>query len=549
MKGAIFLGAGKTTFIKALSDSSDKAFVVLENEYGGINVDSDILGNSNEIKVWEMTEISTQMHFNNLRLREEKMRKTKIVCTMGPKEKDPNILNELVREMDVARFNFSHGTHESHLEMLGLVRAAANEAGRPIAMLLDTKGPEIRTGQLENHQPVNLTKGEMLIISPQTSSDEVGNSNHIYITYDGLDDDLSVGDTILIDDGIIEVKVDEIKGEDLYCTIVSDGVLGEKKGVNLPGVNIGISDITDKDYEDIAFGLANDFDYIAASFVRNAETVRKIRALIEEAGAKTKIIAKIESEEGLECLEEIVDAADGIMVARGDLGVEIEARRIPQIQREIIKMCNDKGKLVVTATQMLDSMIRNPRPTRAEVTDVANAVYEGSDAVMLSGETASGDYPVEALKMMASITEYTEQFIDQDLLNIRRHEDTAASISSTTCMAAVAAAKELEAKAIVAPTITGSTALKVSKCRPVSDVYAFSPDPMTVRQMMLYWGVKPIQAERAHSTDELMEDCLEILNEHKLGQKNDVFVFIAGVVSGRHSYQRSETNTMRIIHL
>lgn len=477
------------------------------------------------------------------------MRKTKIVCTMGPKENDPGILAELVKEMDVARFNFSHGTHESHLEMLTKVREAAEAAGRPIAMLLDTKGPEIRTGLLQNHEPVTLARGAELIISPITSAEEVGSAEHIYVTYDGLDDDLSPNDHIMIDDGIIEVRVKEIKGEDVYCEVVTGGVLGEKKGVNLPGVNVGLSDITERDYEDIAFGLANDFDYIAASFVRNAETVQKIRTLIDEAGGRTKIIAKIESEEGLECLDEIIDAADGIMVARGDLGVEIEARRIPQIQREIITKCNEKGKLVITATQMLDSMIRNPRPTRAEVTDVANAVYEGSDAVMLSGETASGDYPVEALKMMASITEYTEQFVEPDEINMSVHDDKGVSISTTTCMAAVAAAEELEAKAIVAPTITGSTALKVSKFRPVSDIYAFSPDPMTVRQMMLFWGVKPVLAERAHSTDELMEDCLDILNENNLAEKDDVFVFIAGVVSGRHSYQRSETNTMRIIHI
>lgn len=477
------------------------------------------------------------------------MRKTKIVCTMGPKENDPGILAELVKEMDVARFNFSHGTHDSHLEMLTKVREAAEAAGRPIAMLLDTKGPEIRTGLLLNHEPVTLARGAELIISPITSAEEVGSVEHIYVTYDGLDDDLSPNDHIMIDDGIIEVRVKEIKGEDVYCEVVTGGVLGEKKGVNLPGVNVGLSDITERDYEDIAFGLANDFDYIAASFVRNAETVQKIRTLIDEAGGRTKIIAKIESEEGLECLDEIIDAADGIMVARGDLGVEIEARRIPQIQREIITKCNEKGKLVITATQMLDSMIRNPRPTRAEVTDVANAVYEGSDAVMLSGETASGDYPVEALKMMASITEYTEQFVEPDEINMSVHDDKGVSISTTTCMAAVAAAEELEAKAIVAPTITGSTALKVSKFRPVSDIYAFSPDPMTVRQMMLFWGVKPVLAERAHSTDELMEDCLDILNENNLAEKDDVFVFIAGVVSGRHSYQRSETNTMRIIHI
>lgn len=477
------------------------------------------------------------------------MRKTKIVCTMGPKENDDAILKELVKEMDVARFNFSHGTHESHLEMLQRVRAAADEAGRPIAMLLDTKGPEIRTGLLKGHEAVTLVKDSEVLISPQITGEEEGDAGHIYVTYKDIAADLSEGNIVLIDDGVMELRVNEIVGNELKCTVVAGGMLSERKGVNLPGVSVGLPDLTEKDYEDIAFGLENDYDFIAASFIRSAEAVNKIRSLIEEAGKRTKIIAKIESGEGIDNLKEIIDAADGIMVARGDLGVEIEAQKIPQLQREIISMCNKKGKTVITATQMLDSMMRNPRPTRAEVTDVANAVYEGSDAVMLSGETASGDYPVEALNMMVSIVEYTENFVPNRYLDLRGRYADIKSISNTTCIAAVAASEELRAKAILAPTTSGVTALEVSKCRPTSDIYAFSPDPVSVRQMMLLWGVRPSLAERAHSTDELLEDCIDIIDNAGLAEEGDIFVFIAGVVTGRHGHQRSETNTMRIIQL
>ena len=474
------------------------------------------------------------------------MRKTKIVCTMGPKESDDAILQELVKEMDVARFNFSHGTHESHLEMLKRVRKAAKAAGRPIAMLLDTKGPEIRTGLLEGHKHVRLEKESSVLLTPMNGKTELeGNAGHIFVTYDKLADDVSEGGTILVDDGTIELKVDEIRGTEVLCTIVTGGMLGEKKGVNLPGISVGLPDLTEKDVEDINFGLENRYDYIAASFVRNAGTIVKIREMIRAAGSKTKIIAKIESREGIDNLEEIIEAADGVMVARGDLGVEVEAQKIPQLQREMIDMCNAKGKIVITATQMLDSMIRNPRPTRAEVNDVANAVYEGSDAVMLSGETASGEYPVEALKMMASITEYTEQFTEY----LTQIYGKYASISETTCTAAVTAAEKLGAKAIIAPTSSGSTALSVSKCRPKSDIYAFSPDAVTVRQMMLLWGVRPYLAERADSTDELMEDCLEVIKDRGIAAEGDILVFVAGLVSGRRSYQRSETNSMRIIRL
>ncbi|MBR0469401.1 MAG: pyruvate kinase [Mogibacterium sp.] len=474
------------------------------------------------------------------------MRKTKIVCTMGPREQDDAVLAELVKEMDVARFNFSHGTHESHLEMLTRVRAAAEKEGRPIAMLLDTKGPEIRTGLLAGHKSVKLKKGKTVTISYSKDASAEGDADRVFVTYPDMAKDLSVGNTVLIDDGAIELKVEAVKGKDLICQVITGGTLSERKGVNLPGINVGLPDLTEKDYEDITFGLENGFDYIAASFVRNAATIGKIRKLAEEHGSGIKIIAKIESKEGIDNLEEIIDAADGVMVARGDLGVEVQAQMIPQLQREMISRCNEMGKIVITATQMLDSMMRSPRPTRAEVTDVANAVYEGSDAVMLSGETASGEYPVEALKMMVSITEYTEQFAERELgINIAGKT----TVSSTTCMAAVASARKLKARAILAPTTSGSTVLQVSKCRPTSDIFAFSPDPMVVRQMMLFWGVKPMLSERAHSTDELMDDCLEILKEKGLSAEGDILVFIAGVVSGRHSYQRSQTNTMKIIEI
>ena len=474
------------------------------------------------------------------------MRKTKIVCTMGPRESDDSVLNELVKEMDVARFNFSHGTHESQLEMLKRVRRAAKAAGRPIAMLLDTKGPEIRTGLLKEHRPVMLEKGSRVRLSPMhEKTDAEGDAALVYTTYEGLADDISAGCTVLIDDGTIELKVDEISGRDVLCTVVTGGMLDERKGINLPGVSVGLPDLTDKDIEDIAFGLENGFDFIAASFVRNAATINRIRKMIEEAGSKAKIIAKIESREGIENLGEIIEASDGIMVARGDLGVEVEPKMIPQLQREMIDKANAGGKIVITATQMLDSMIRNPRPTRAEVNDVANAVYEGSDAVMLSGETASGEYPVEALEMMASIAEYTEQFTEY----LPQIYSQSASISGTTCMAAVTAAEKLGAKAIIAPTSSGSTAMSVSKCHPGAEIHAFSPDPATVRQMMLLWGVRPHLADRADSTDELIEDCLEMIRDAGVATEGDILVFVAGLVSGRRSYQRSETNSMRIIHL
>lgn len=474
------------------------------------------------------------------------MRKTKIVCTLGPNENDYELMKKLAEKMDVARFNFSHGSHQEHLGRLALLKQARKDTGREIAALLDTKGPEIRTGELEDHKKVMLETGKEIVL---TIDECIGNASRVYINYDGLNEDVREGSTILIDDGLIGLKVERVEGADIHCLITNGGELGEKKGVNVPNVSIRLPGLTEKDVEDIKFGIEEGFDFVAASFVRNAETIEQIRQLITEAGSSMKIIAKIESQEGLDNLDAIIAAADGIMVARGDLGVEIDAKRLPQLQKEMIHKCNYAGKLVITATQMLDSMIRNPRPTRAEVTDVANAVYIGTDAVMLSGETAAGKYPIEALDMMASIVEYTEQFLDYTQYKKRNvDESTYANISNAVCAASVTTASELDAKALIVPTLSGSTAKLISKYRPKTHIYAMSPSQGTVRQMMLLWGVTPIWARRADTTDELFESSMEELRERNIVEKGDLCVITAGVLSRMNRNQPvTATNIMRVM--
>lgn len=474
------------------------------------------------------------------------MRKTKIVCTLGPNENDYKLMKKLAEKMDVARFNFSHGSHQEHLGRLALLKQARKDTGREIAALLDTKGPEIRTGELEDHKKVMLEAGNEIVL---TIDECIGNASRVYINYNGLNEDVQEGSTILIDDGLIGLKVQRVEGADIHCLITNGGELGEKKGVNVPNVSIRLPGLTEKDIEDIKFGIEEGFDFVAASFVRNAEAIEQIRALIDEAGSSMKIIAKIESQEGLDNLDAIITAADGIMVARGDLGVEIDAKRLPQLQKEMIHKCNFAGKLVITATQMLDSMIRNPRPTRAEVTDVANAVYNGTDAVMLSGETAAGKYPVEALDMMASVVEYTEQFLDYTQYKMRNvDESTYANISNAVCAASVTTASELDAKALIVPTLSGSTAKLISKYRPKTHIYAMSPSQATVRQMMLLWGVTPIWARRADTTDELFESSMEELRERSIVEKGDLCVITAGVLSRMTRNQPvTATNIMRVM--
>ena len=474
------------------------------------------------------------------------MRRTKIVCTMGPNENDYELLLKLAKTMDVARFNFSHGNHEEHLSRLEMLRKARKEVGRPIAALLDTKGPEIRTGVLEGGNKITLQEGDEITL---TTEEVVGTKQKIYINYEHLHEDVKPGNVILIDDGLIGLEVLSVNGQEIHCKVTNGGELGERKGVNVPNVPIQLPSITEKDIEDIRFGISEEFDFIAASFVRSADAIRQIRALLDEAGAQMESIAKIESQEGWDNLDSIIDEADGIMVARGDLGVEVEARRLPHLQKEIIEKCNFHGKLVITATQMLDSMIRNPRPTRAEVTDVANAVENGTDAVMLSGETANGKYPVEAAETMASIVEYSEQFLDYKQFKTRLVERTVyESIGNAVCAASVTTAHELHAKAIVAPTLTGITASMIAKYRPRTNIFALSPSQVTTRQMMLYWGVTPVWARRAETTDELFESSLEELKSMGYVDSGDLCIITAGVLNRLLKQQvANSTNIMRVM--
>ena len=474
------------------------------------------------------------------------MRRTKIVCTMGPNENDYEVMKALAETMDVARFNFSHGDHEEHLSRLEKLRKLRKELGRPIAALLDTKGPEIRTGLLKDGQKITLREGEKIVL---TTEEVVGTKEKVYINYDKLHEDVKPGNVILIDDGLIGLEVEAVNGVEIQCKVTNGGELGEKKGVNVPGVPIQLPSITDKDIEDLKFGIQEEFDFVAASFIRSADAVRQIRKILTDGGSQMKIISKIESQEGLDNIDEIIEASDGIMLARGDLGVEIDAKRIPQLQKEIIQKCNYHGKLVITATQMLDSMIRNPRPTRAEVTDVANAVYDGTDAVMLSGESANGKYPVEAARTMASIVEYTEQFLNYKQFKTRMVEKTMyESIGNAMCAASVTTASELKATAIVASTLCGITASMISKYGPITPIYALSPSQTVTRQMMLFWGVTPIWARRAETTDELFESSVEELKERKLLKSGDLCVITAGVLSRLQKQQApTGTNIMRVI--
>lgn len=475
------------------------------------------------------------------------MRRTKIVCTMGPNEDNEELLLRLAKTMDVARFNFSHGSHEEHSIRLAKVRAAAKKAGRPIAMMLDTKGPEIRTGLLSNHASVILQEGEIFVL---TTEEIEGTSKGVSVSYKDLPKDVSVGDTVLIDDGLIGMTVEKVEGNQISCVIKNGGILGERKGINLPDTRTNLPELTEQDKKDIAFAIENDFDYIAASFIRDKEGVLAIRKMLDDAKSPIKIISKIECKSAIDHFEEILEASDGIMVARGDLGVEVDPKTVPQLQKEMIQGANYQGKPVITATQMLDSMIRNPRPTRAEVTDVATAVNDGTDAVMLSGETANGKYPAEALEMMASIAEYTEQFQEYNLFRYRdMSQNIYESISNTTCRSTVTAAHELKARAILAPTITGSTALLLSKYRPDVPVYALSSNQTTLRQMSLLWGITPISMEVQLEEHTLFEKSVEKMVSLKVLQRGDLVVVTAGLNNQKFNRPLASTNTMRIMEV
>ena len=475
------------------------------------------------------------------------MKKTKIICTMGPRTMDKIILKELIAGgMNVARFNFSHGSYEEHAERIALVRQVSEQLGIPVALVLDTKGPEIRTGLLKDGKKVSLEQGkEFTLYTEEREGDETGCS----ITYQQLVYDVRKGDTILIDDGLIGLEVQRVSADKIECIIKNGGELGERKGVNVPNVKIHLPGVTQKDREDILFGIEQGVDYIAASFVRNSDCIMDIREILEDNhGRDIGIIAKIENAEGVENIDEILDAADGIMVARGDLGVEIPADQVPHIQKKIIHKCNRKCKPVVTATQMLDSMIRNPRPTRAEAGDVANAIYDGSDAIMLSGETAMGKYPVEAVRMMAKIAETTEAHLDYSNLQKLNKKQRKKDISMAVGFASVSTAEILKASCLVVPTMTGYTARMISSLRPKTPLYAISPSEQAVRRMQLYWGVYAMPGETEDSTRHMITNSMKIILRRKLIKKGELAVFTAGdpatnMVSGRGR----STNVMQVV--
>ena len=474
------------------------------------------------------------------------MKKTKVVCTMGPNTNDRELLKKLIENgMDVARFNFSHGDHEEQKSRMDLLKELRQELNTNTAILLDTKGPEIRTGVLRGGKKIKLKSGAQFTL---TTEEIEGDEAKVSITYEGLVQDVDAGKMILIDDGLIELKVTGKNEKEIFCEVVNGGELGERKGVNVPNVAVRLPAITEKDKDDIRFGVEQGIDFIAASFVRNAECVLEIKAYLKELGAPyVPIIAKIENAEGIKNIDEIIRAADGVMVARGDLGVEIPAEEVPYLQKMIIQKCNMNFKTVITATQMLDSMIRNPRPTRAEVTDVANAVYDGTDAVMLSGETAQGKYPVEALQMMVHIIQNTEQHLDYEGMLEKTGGHLKSGVSSAIGYSSVLAAANLNAKCIITPSVSGATARVVSNLRPSQMILGVTPNERTLRRMSIYWGVKPIKSQAFNTTDDICDGAIELAKVKQFVESGEVVVITAGIPSPNVKKERSATsNMMRI---
>lgn len=457
------------------------------------------------------------------------MRKTKIVCTLGPSTDQEGVLREMMLSgMNVARFNFSHGSYEEHKKRLDELKALREELKLPVAALLDTKGPEIRLKTFEKGS-VQLRTGAEFVL---TTEDIVGDEAHCAITYPDLPVDVKTGDTILLDDGLVRLTVLETTAVTIRCRVENDGVMKDRKGVNVPNVRLSMPYMSQRDREDILFGVEQGFDYIAASFVRTADDVQEIRRLLDREESDIRIIAKIENQEGVSNLPDILAAADGVMVARGDMGVEIDFTEIPIIQKEIIDQCVSCGKPVITATQMLDSMMENPRPTRAEITDVANAIYDGTSAIMLSGETAAGKYPVEAVKTMDAIAKRTESDINYEKRMKKLAKNNRLSVAAATAHAACTTAMDVGADAILTVSQRGITAQLVSRFRPGTTVVALLLDEQVQRQMALYWGVEPITMPYASSTDELVELAVRSAEEAGLVKNGDLVVVTAGVPVG-----------------
>jgi len=468
------------------------------------------------------------------------MRKTKIVCTIGPASESPENLKKLIEAgMNVARLNFSHGDYEEHGGRIRNIKKIREELGKTVSILLDTKGPEIRLGKLKE-EPIELVQGELITI---TTEEILGDKDRIPVSYSNLPADVSVGSTILIDDGLIGLRVEEVKGTEIVCRITNGGQIKSKKGVNVPGVSINLPALTEKDAADIRFGIEQGIDFIAASFVRKASDVLAIRAILEQHNAQhIQIISKIENQEGVDNLAEILEVSDGLMVARGDLGVEIPAEEVPLVQKRMIAMCNRVGKPVITATQMLDSMQRMPRPTRAEASDVANAIFDGTDATMLSGETAAGKYPVESVLTMARIAERAEAALEYQEIFLKQASAMQTNVTEAISQAVANSALELDAKAIITPTDSGYTARMVSKYRPKAPIIAVTPFEHVMRQLNLVSGVFPVKGEPATNSDELVDMSVRCALNSGIVQAGDTVVITAGIPVGRSG----NTNMVRI---
>lgn len=459
-------------------------------------------------------------------------RKTKIICTLGPATDEPIVLeNMILAGLDVARFNFSHGTYDDHTKRLEELVSLREKLGRPIAALLDTKGPEIRLGNFENPEGVFIKSGDKYTL---TTKECPGTDEKCYINYDGLTNDVKRGTKILINDGLVSMTVDSVNGFDIKCTVVDGGLLTDHKGVNVPGVELKMPYLSARDMADLRYGKEHDFDFIAASFVRSATDITILRNYTEAIGWKdVKIIAKIENAQGVENIDDIIEVSDGIMVARGDMGVEIHFERIPAIQKMIIKKVYEAGKIVVTATQMLESMINNPRPTRAEITDVANAIYDGTSAIMLSGESAVGKHPVEAVETMASIAETTEQDIDyKKRFNKFYSSSLAKGITSAISHATVTTSHDINASAIITVTKSGTTARMISKYRPYTGIIGATIDDKVWRQLNLSWGVTPVKCEIKENTDELFNHAVEVSLKAGIIKAGETVVITAGIPLG-----------------
>lgn len=458
------------------------------------------------------------------------MRKTKIVCTIGPASESVDQLVALMNAgMNVARLNFSHGDHKEHGARIANIREAARRTGKTVGILLDTKGPEIRTGEMATEKVV-LKAGQQLIISMKEVK---GTAEKISVTYPGLAKDVHPGSKILLDDGLIELEVLSRTDDEIVTKVLNSGELKSKKGVNVPGVSVNLPGITEKDAKDILFGIEQGIDFIAASFVRRASDVLEIRELLEKNHAgHIMIIPKIENREGVENIDEILSVSDGLMVARGDLGVEIPAEEVPLVQKMLIKKCNALGKPVITATQMLDSMQRNPRPTRAEASDVANAIFDGTDAIMLSGETAAGEYPVEAVKTMDRIAYRTEQALNYRELYETRSRDSETTITDAIGQAVTNTALKLKVSTIITATVSGHTAKVVSKYRPKALILAVTSTEEALRKLTLFWGVYPVLGKTAASTDEMLESAVDQALKSGFVHHGDLVVITAGVPVG-----------------